>query len=112
MRIDKLLNGVKNIKQVYEGVKNRMFKKQYIEDIADYRWKQCKDCDELDLTGDKCAMKGTQPCCGDCGCSLSIKTRSLSSECPLKGDKKRWSSLMTEDEEFKLRAKLEEDLKK
>lgn len=27
-------------------------------------------------------VKGTQPCCGECGCSLSLKLRSMDSECP------------------------------
>jgi len=25
---------------------------------------------------------GTQPCCGICGCSLSMKLRSMDSQCP------------------------------
>jgi hypothetical protein len=37
MNISKLLNGVKNIKEVYEGVKNSMFKREYVEQIADER---------------------------------------------------------------------------
>ena len=28
-------------------------------------------------------IPGTQPCCGECGCSLDFKTRALSTECPL-----------------------------
>jgi hypothetical protein len=43
-------------------------------------------------------MKGTQPCCGDCGCSLTFKTRSLSSDCP----QGKWDALITEEEEDKL----------
>ena len=33
MNISKLLNGVKNISQVYEGVKNKVFKRDYVEAI-------------------------------------------------------------------------------
>ena len=33
--------------------------------------------------GTKCAVKGTAPCCNECGCSLLFKTKSLSSACPL-----------------------------
>ena len=51
----------------------------------------CTECSEIDLKGSKCEIPGTQPCCGNCGCSLAFKTRSLSSECPI-GE---WDSLMT-----------------
>ena len=40
-------------------------------------------CNECPSKGKKCAVKGTSPCCNECGCSLGFKTRSLSSECPL-----------------------------
>ena len=42
-----------------------------------------------------CLAPGTQPCCSDCGCSLTFKVRSLSSECP----KGYWDALVTEDQE-------------
>lgn len=49
---------------------------------------------------------GTAPCCnekkGGCGCSLSLKTRALSSECPLG----KWKAELTEEEEDKLNEKL------
>jgi len=41
-------------------------------------------------------MKGTQPCCGDCGCSLHLKQRSLASGCPLD----HWKPVLTEEEEL------------
>jgi hypothetical protein len=40
-------------------------------------------------------MKGTAPCCNECGCSLGFKTRSLASDCPLG----KWEALMSEEEE-------------
>ena len=40
-------------------------------------------------------MKGTQPCCADCGCALMFKTRALASSCP----KGKWKELMSEEEE-------------
>ena len=95
MNIGKLLNGVKNIKEVYEGVKNSMFKRDYVEQIADHRWQICKECEYLDTDGKDCAAPGTQPCCADCGCSLAFKTRALSSSCP----KSKWKELMSEQEE-------------
>lgn len=39
----------------------------------------------LDTVGAKCMVPGSQPCCGECGCSLSLKLRSLESSCPYPG---------------------------
>jgi len=36
----------------------------------------------MDNQGLSCVVTGTQPCCSICGCSLSLKLRSLDSECP------------------------------
>ena len=44
-------------------------------------------------------MFGTQPCCADCGCSLGLKLRVLSSECP----KKKWRAVMSKKQEDKLK---------
>lgn len=104
MNINKLLAGIKNLPEVYEGVKNSMFKKDYVEKIADHRWKICRDCDQLDTSGKECAAPGTQPCCIDCGCSLAFKTRSLASSCP----KGKWKELMTSEEEQMLHDQLQE----
>lgn len=105
MNIGKLLNGVKNISQVYEGVKNKIFKRDYVEQIADHRWQICRDCEHLDLKGNSCAAPGTQPCCADCGCSLAFKTRSLAASCP----KNKWKELMSEAEEKALFEQLVEN---
>lgn len=51
-------------------------------------------------------VPGTQPCCnvnlGGCGCSLSLKIRSLSSACP----KNKWLAELTQEEEDLLNQKL------
>lgn len=51
-------------------------------------------------------VPGTQPCCnqdkGGCGCSLKLKARALSSECP----KGKWKAEITEEEEDQLNQKL------
>ena len=57
-------------------------KTKHVEDIAFFRNEICRVCEFIDTTGAKCAVPGTQPCCGECGCSLKLKTRSLSSDCP------------------------------
>jgi hypothetical protein len=90
MRINKIIGAFGNIKQIVEGVKNKVFKKEDVEQIADLRWSYCVTCPELDSKGDKCAVNGTQPCCGDCGCSLGLKLRALSSSCP----KGKWPAVV------------------
>ena len=72
-----------NRKLIFEGIWNNIFRKRYIEKIAATRLAICTDCKKLDIQGSDCAISGTQPCCKECGCSLALKTRSLSSSCPL-----------------------------
>ncbi len=93
MNIKKILNA-RN--EILEGVKNSIFKKEAVEVIAKERNEICKSCDFLDEEGTKCYVAGTQPCCGSCGCSLKIKQRSLSSDCP----EGFWDPVLTEDEEL------------
>lgn len=84
--------------KILEGIKNDIFKKEHVEEIAASRFTICNYCPHIDKQGSKCAVPGTQPCCGECGCKLSWKTRSLSSDCP----KGYWKAVLTEDEEEKL----------
>jgi len=93
---------IKNAKQIVEGVTNTIFKKEHVEVIANERWKVCKTCPKLDRKGDQCVAPGSQPCCGDCGCSLAFKMRSLSSACPLG----KWDAVLTEEEENILQEKI------
>lgn len=105
-----LLNNIlvvwKNKGQIIEGIKNSVFKKDDVEQIADYRMGICVQCELFDDNGEGCLVPGTQPCCnekkGGCGCSLGFKTRSLSSSCP----KNRWVAVMSEQEEDLLKQKL------
>ena len=85
--------------KIFEGVRNNIFKKEHIEEIAFSRNEVCVKCPHIDVKGDKCAVIGTQPCCSQCGCSLKLKTRSLSSACP----KEFWSAVTTEQEEDLIR---------
>jgi len=87
-------------------VKNSVFKKEHIEDIAKERMNVCHAC-QLYTTDDAgCMIPGTHPCCdqrqGGCGCSLSLKIRSLSSECPLG----KWKAELTQEEEDAINQKL------
>lgn len=95
----------KNRKQILEGISNNLFKKEHVEIIAKERLKICNDCQHYDTNGEGCLVPGTSPCCnkntGGCGCSLSLKTRSLSSSCPL--EQPKWEAILTEEEENKLK---------
>ena len=71
----------KNKWHILKGIKNFFFKKDSIEKIAADRAEICGACPKIDLTGEKCMMPGTQPCCGICGCSLELKLRDLTSQC-------------------------------
>jgi len=84
-----------NRKQIYEGIKNATIRDAFVEDIAAKRMAICNECPSK---GNKCEVPGTAPCCNECGCSLSFKTRALSADCPL-GE---WKALMSENEEDKL----------
>lgn len=92
--------------QILEGITNSIFKKEDVEAVAEYRMFVCKNCKLYDENGDGCLVPGTHPCCneklGGCGCSLSLKTRALSSDCPLK----KWKAELTEEEEDLLNKKL------
>tara|TARA_R100001163_G_C5066154_1_gene204421 strand:+ start:1762 stop:2223 length:462 start_codon:yes stop_codon:yes gene_type:complete len=90
MKISKLLGALGNLDKIAEGIKNNIFKRDDVEAIAKLRWAECKVCPLLDRVGKSCAVPNTQPCCSDCGCSLSLKLRSLSSGCP----KGRWEAVM------------------
>lgn len=91
--------------QILEGIGNSVFKKQHIEEIANNRMEICSSCSLYDVVGTGCMVTGTQPCCnkekGGCGCSLSLKTRSLSSDCP-HPDGPKWTAILSQEEEDKL----------
>jgi hypothetical protein len=84
-----------NRKQIVEGITNTIIRDETIEEISRLRYSICDECTSK---GRKCAVKGTSPCCNECGCSLAFKTRSLSSDCPLG----KWESLTSVEEEDKL----------
>ena len=93
----------KNKGKILECVKNKVFKQEHIEEIHDERMKICKNCNQYDSKGAECYVPGTAPCCGECGCSLALKLRSLSSECDLA----KWPAILSEKEEDKLNEQLQ-----
>lgn len=97
-----------NKDKIYEGIKNRIFKQEHIEEIARERLRACDSCPHVDKDGSKCEVPGTKPCCGLCGCSLSLKTRSLSSQCA-DDNNIRWEAILTEEQEDQLNNQLNTD---
>jgi hypothetical protein len=85
----------KDRNKILEGITNTIIRNEFVEDVAKHRMEVCDACDQK---GNKCLVTGTAPCCNECGCSLTFKTRSLSSDCPLD----KWKALMSEEEEDKL----------
>ena len=92
--------------QILEGVKNSVFKKEHVEEIAEARMSICYFCDLYTEDDKGCMVVGTSPCCnqdkGGCGCSLGFKTRSLSADCPMG----HWKAELTQEEEDALNQKL------
>ena len=88
----------KNGGQILEGIKHKIFKKEHVEIVAKERLAICKKCSLFDTKGDKCLVPGTQPCCGSCGCSMDLKIRSLSSECP----EGKWDAILSHEENYLL----------
>jgi hypothetical protein len=92
--------------QIVEGITNSIFKREDVEEIAEQRMSVCRKCSLYDEEGTGCMVGGTQPCCnqdlGGCGCSLKLKTRSLSSSCP----KGHWQAELTQQEEDLINQKL------
>lgn len=87
--------------KILEGAKNAIFKTDAIEFVAQERMKICNECPLIDKEGTKCMIPGTAPCCGACGCKLSLKTRSMSSECA-HPDGPKWEAVTSPEEEDKL----------
>ena len=102
MKLNSIIQIWKHKGQILEGIKNNIFKKEDVEIIADARMEICTNCPLYENTSQGCTVPGTQPCCGECGCSLKLKTRSLSSDCP----RGFWKAELTEEEEAKINQQL------
>lgn len=106
MKLNNIIQIWKTKGQILEGVKNNIFKKEDVEEIAKARMDICFHCDLYTESDSGCMVVATSPCCnqelGGCGCSLKFKTRSLSSECP----KGHWKAETSQDEEDMINQKL------
>ena len=56
-----------NKHKIIEGIKNSIIRDEFVEEVAAMRYSICEECPSK---GKKCAVKGTGPCCNECGCSL------------------------------------------
>lgn len=95
----------RNRSKIAEGITNTIIKRGDIEEVAARRMEICNTCDHIDRQGSKCTIPGTAPCCGLCGCVLKFKTRSMSASC----DDKRWTALVTPEEEDELNSETNYD---
>jgi hypothetical protein len=108
MKLNKIIGAFGNMDKILEGVKNNIFKREDVEQIVKLRYNHCVSCKHLDTKGDKCAVNGTQPCCADCGCSLALKLRSLSSDCP----QGKWVAVLDKDAEEAVKKQIGKNLYK
>jgi hypothetical protein len=83
--------------QIFEGIRNSVFRKEDVEEIAGERLEICRSnrCGFHDPLGqsEAAVMKGEESC-GSCGCKLSWKTRALSDACP----EGFWEAVVTDTE--------------
>ena len=96
MNIQDLKKIWNNRSQIIEGFKNSISKDEFVESVAAIRNETCLTCTFYDEKGTKCVVPGTGPCCGDCGCSLHLKQRSLSAGC----DQGFWQPVVDDNDEI------------
>lgn len=89
---------------ILEGVKNRIFKQEHVEEIAERRLAVCRTCEYYGKNSDDCMIVGTHPCCKHCGCCLAFKSRALSASCDLGF----WDAIVTENEEDMINEQIEQ----
>ena len=50
-RFNKLIGAFGNMPQILEGIKNKVFTKQDVEEVAAQRWRICDSCQYIDHVG-------------------------------------------------------------
>lgn len=110
---ENLLKVWKNRGQILEGIVNKVFKQEHIEEIAAERFAICEAnlCGLFDADGSSPAavVKG-EPSCAGCGCALKFKTRCMSCHCHLQdiGQHPLWAAVISQAEETILNERLNE----
>jgi hypothetical protein len=88
-----------NKKKILEGIRNKVFTNDTVEEIAKERLTFCNSpCEHLDVEGKSCVIKATAPCCGLCGCSLELASRSLSYTCKAG----KWPTYISDDDNVEI----------
>lgn len=95
-----------DFKGIMEGVKNSILVTEQVELVAKERTSICKGClsnseNQKKYNGYKSFRPDLH--CTVCGCDIHLKTRSLSSSCPLG----KWVAQLTEDQEQELKKKID-----
>lgn len=97
-----------SIKGILEGAWNSIFVKEEIEKVAKERQDVCAGCSmNSDHAKRFNKYKTFRPDyhCVSCGCNIVMKTRAMAEHCPLG----KWLAQMSQEEEYELTKKLEED---
>ncbi len=100
-----------NRAKIWEGLKNKTFKKDDVEQLAEERISICRSnkCGyyDKDGTSDIAVFKGKESC-GACGCRLDWKTRALSSNCGLEELKQEplWKAVVNQLEENMIKSQI------
>ncbi len=89
--------------QIYEGIRNNIFRRIHVEEIARERYSICIGCDSFDKGGSSCIMPGLGICCSECGCVIDLKVRALSDSCP----RGFWKEELSDDEEEMLNEQID-----
>lgn len=90
-----------NREQILEGLKNSLITKTHIEEISKERKAICNTCsvkNTNELGFDICDSSKNEGGVSGCGCLLRLKTRALSSSCPLG----KWVAVMDAEAENEL----------
>lgn len=93
-----------NIRHILEGLQNTVFVKEEIEKIAEERYAVCKTCKHNSSNSQEAILRPDEHCL-KCKCNLHMKTRSLSSYCPIG----LWASVSTAEEESLIDKALENE---
>ena len=105
MKINKILGALGNMKQIAEGVKNKIFKNEDVEAIAKLRWQKCTLCSALDNKGIKCAAisksgsrckKDIEP--GESYCTIHAKVEQRKD-----GEKKQCTKIKSDGKRCKMK---------
>lgn len=83
-----------------EGIKNSIFPKEAVEEVAAERLAICKACNYHSSNAKSKGYKTSRidDHCTHCSCTLHTKTRSMHAACPIK----KWEAIITPDEQQSL----------